>query len=661
MPPKKEREKKKPKTFTNPEELHRLCNDIVTGVRKICKGQTNKAVLIFLEHDFINNLEYMKEHYYNTNRIRKECQKDLYDFTIKLHKLILKYFNAPNAEMKITIGIFMETFNSVLIRCYIPEQHQTINKPYKDRINDLLWHLNFVLIDIIKKDTGINIKDIGNDASKVVANLRKFLLNQKSREYSSNELTNIFGTIFSNMSRFSDLFVEKLSGDYPDIAAYINKLLLLWERNLPKKFNPNIPHIDRNTIGYVGLIVLKRIMLTALLIVEEQPQLCLGYMKNLKPSFDELDMMLKKALLIQTKLYTPLMLKLRSQLEKKKRVSGQGHMYSGLQPNQQQIRQWQQRLTAFVQDLDRQQQQRTRSLQRKTTMATTSLPQTDVATNRQCLQRLTLQQKQQPTKTWKPEFAYQYRSPHYRHRNDFRVSTQENESLNQRKNMNIPQVQSSIIDQSLPVRVMEIAIQGGYSSILLIDVANKHKQLFPEQHQQKVVSAVKKIIPWDVPQTARKKPLYVFIEQGELDASLTPKATIDDRLLKNKNILQVKVSCVKETKSGARIDCYKKQQRHQQHFTKNPMDDFVLLTLKHALRSYYHQYMKHMGCDIKMLKKLETLEDIISQNPYEILFQQQDIGGLVQHTYKNIKFDELVPYTWAISDDRWRDWMREKR
>ena len=169
-------------------------------------------------------------------------------------------------------------------------------------------------------------------------------------------------------------------------------------------------------------------------------------------------------------------------------------------------------------------------------------------------------------------------------------------------------------------------------------------------------SNLRRLIPVEVPMKERKKPLFVLVEQTDLDRTTTPKATLDTGNTSS-GILRVKVSCVKQTRDGRRIDCYKKEQGQQ--FTKNPMDDFVLLTLRYALRSYYYKYMRHIGKDINLLKKLETFQELISNNPYNVLQQeQQQFGEIVRQSYETVRFDDNVPYTWLISDDQWRDWTR---
>ena len=91
------------------------------------------------------------------------------------------------------------------------------------------------------------------------------------------------------------------------------------------------------------------------------------------------------------------------------------------------------------------------------------------------------------------------------------------------------------------------------------------------------------------------------------------------------------------------------------------MDDFVLLTLRHALRSYYYKYMRHIGKDVNLLKNLETFRELVSHNPYQVLLQQQQLDDIVRQSYARVRFDEDVPYTWLISDDLWRDWGRSKK
>jgi hypothetical protein len=67
--------------------------------------------------------------------------------------------------------------------------------------------------------------------------------------------------------------------------------------------------------------------------------------------------------------------------------------------------------------------------------------------------------------------------------------------------------------------------------------------------------------------------------------------------------------------------------------------------------------MRHIGKDVNLLKNLETFQELISNNPFNVL-QQEQLGEIVRQSYDKVCFDEDVPYTWVISDDQWKDWTR---
>jgi hypothetical protein len=307
------------------------------------------------------------------------------------------------------------------------------------------------------------------------------------------------------------------------------------------------------------------------------------------------------------------------------------------QESKQQIRKWQQRVAKFLEQLDEENKKQQKTLPEKKYQQVVVFQQQ--------------QQQQKKRQQTKQQFLFDYVSPGYQHRQDKRISPEQNRMLQQRKLKNIDNVQSSIISQSIPTQIMGIAINGNYSSILLVDVANKKRGFTT---QQQMVSNMGVLIPWDVPKKALQKPLYVLVEQTGLDKSALPKATFEA----DPGVLRVKVSCFKQTQDGRKIDCYKKEKQGQ--FTKNPMDDFVLLTLKYALRSYYYKYMDYLGLGSNTLKKLENIEQLFTNNPYNTLLEEEDIGDIVRQTYDKIKFDKKVPYTWIVSNDQWKDWKRKR-
>jgi hypothetical protein len=162
---------------------------------------------------------------------------------------------------------------------------------------------------------------------------------------------------------------------------------------------------------------------------------------------------------------------------------------------------------------------------------------------------------------------------------------------------------------------------------------------------------LEKLLPMEIPPSFQKKPLFVLIDQGDLDPSGSAKIVFKRGA---RNTIHLEVSCAKERQDGTITDCFKKQSEHD--FTKNPMDDFVLLTLRHVLRSIYYKNMHNEG----KVSKLKRLQELVAQNPYSLLQNQQEIASLLQpivNTYD--KTLNTIPYTWSVSNDRFRDWKKE--
>jgi hypothetical protein len=229
---------------------------------------------------------------------------------------------------------------------------------------------------------------------------------------------------------------------------------------------------------------------------------------------------------------------------------------------------------------------------------------------------------------------------------------QQDQKLRQRKRVNIPLLQQSILQQSLPVKIMQIAREGGHTCILLIDQANKASQ-FQKKAGHTVYQKAMGLMPEEVPAKQRQKPLFVFVRQGGLDASRVPSATLMDH---GNGVLDVYVSCRKEGLHGP-TDCYRKQA--QGDFVKNPMDDFVLLTLKNSLISFYHEYARRRNKDTQELRMVERLKQLlVEDNPFGVLAQDTETGDYLNERYRNAVVVQDLPYTWHVSNDLFRDWTR---
>lgn len=301
-------------------------------------------------------------------------------------------------------------------------------------------------------------------------------------------------------------------------------------------------------------------------------------------------------------------------------------------PTQQQLKQWQQRYDMFLNQLQREQ------TQSKSLAISPPLPALPSYSQQEKKQQTLHRRQEQPHKM---DYSFVLPSP-YTHRNDPRFTQQQNRKLQQRKMTNRGTIQKSLADQSIPEKIMRMAVDGNYTCILLIDVSNQRENLN---------MPLEKLLPMEIPASFQKKPLFVLIEQGDLDLSGSAKVVLKRGA---RNTIHLEVSCAKQRQDGTITDCFKKQSDHD--FTKNPMDDFVLLTLRHVLRSIYY---KNMHND-KKVSKLKRLQDLVAQNPYSLLQNQQEIASLLQpivNTYD--KTLNTIPYTWSVSNDRFRDWKKE--
>jgi hypothetical protein len=302
-------------------------------------------------------------------------------------------------------------------------------------------------------------------------------------------------------------------------------------------------------------------------------------------------------------------------------------------PTQEQVKQWQQRYDMFLNQL-----QRERQIQSKPSAISPLVPLPSYSQQQKKKQQ-TLQRKQE--QHHQLDYSFVLPSP-YTHRDDPRFTQQQNRKLQQRKRTNRTTVQKSLADQSIPEKIMRMAVDGNYTCILLIDASNQRQHLS---------MPLEKLLPMEIPPSFQKKPLFVLIDQGDLDPSGSAKIVFKRGA---RNTIHLEVSCAKERQDGTITDCFKKQSEHD--FTKNPMDDFVLLTLRHVLRSIYY---KNMHNEVKV-SKLKRLQELVAQNPYSLLQNQQEIASLLQpivNTYD--KTLNTIPYTWSVSNDRFRDWKKE--
>lgn len=631
----------KPKVFKSQDELDGICDFILDNLDMIYKDSPSKKDLEEYIISFKSFILTIKAEYFY--KIKTSCRKDITKELYSVRENIQKYNESLPERRKINLRLSVignfRVINDLLRKCLIEDPVVSSKIDYYKK--DLTTFLD-VLIGILKENILIETdRDISNFQTNPQSKkkFRFFLLNTNRYTMSFKEIDNVLSAIHSYEMAMR-VMAEELKN--PEMKNYIFSMLNIWRSNVNKKKDPYFKkNVDKQLIAYCAMMILKRVLLANLLTLEDQQEMFIKYIDRLNPDLETLDDMIKTALNLkqQKRKYSEMMTRLREKMAQK--LKRQEKTFSSSQQHEepkQQIRQWQQRVAKFLEQLDEENKKQQETLPEKKYQ--------QVSTSQQQQQQ---QKKRQQTKQ---QFIFDYVSPGYQHRQDKRISPEQNRLLQQRKLKNIENVQSSIISQSIPTRIMEIAIHGNYSSILLVDVANRKRGFTT---QQQMLSNMGVLIPWDVPKNALRKPLYVLVEQAGLDKSALPKATFEEG---HSGVLHVKVSCVKQSQDGRKIDCYKKEKQGQ--FTKNPMDDFVLLTLKYTLRSYYYKYMDYLGLGSNTLKKLENIEQLFTNNPYNTLLEEEDIGDIVRQTYDKIKFDKKVPYTWIVSNDQWKDWKRKR-
>lgn len=427
-----------------------------------------------------------------------------------------------------------------------------------------------------------------------------------------------------------------------ELKLYLISLTNVWNPTIKKnyekidKFNwdDDETKIIIKLLYYCAFVILDRIVKVILMINTKKKQEEFLKMTNKENLIQQLDQILK-SIKFPTKEQHDIkpfrFLKLRQNLLKKSSLQRKEDV---VLPTQQQVKNWQQRYEAFLQQLKKEEQQSKPS----------AIP-TQASSLLQPLPSKPIEQQQKKTlslsKKEQYKIDYSYPPSPYTHKNDHRFTPQQNKKLEQRKLFNKYNIQQSLSIQSIPEQIMRQAMENNYTCIILIDAANQ---------KDKLSMPLKKLIPMEVPFSFRSKPLFVLVEQGNLDPSGLAKI-----VLRMGDPIYLQVSCAKERQDKTITDCFKKQSAND--FTKNPMDDFVLLTLQHALRSIYYKNNQ------RNVSKLKILQDLLAENPFSLLQTQgdDDVAVLFQpiiKTYYNILHDTM-PYTWSVTDDKFRDWKKQ--
>lgn len=476
--------------------------------------------------------------------------------------------------------------------------------------------------------------DEQSQKKKIKLNLSKYVPRQNIESISVDkivltlvEIDNVLEEVHDYLQQSDCIFIKS-------VRTYLYSLVDWWNKKIHKKLEKMMMRSDLyqgqydiiRTCYYVGSILLRRIGLAIFMVQDEEK--FMKYTELMKPTLQELQLLLDNIFLRKEQksqsVYQHLLQKMRKKALQKTITTI---------PTQQQVNKWQQQLAVFLKQLQHEMKEQEKSNLISITATTFSKQQYPSS------QQKTITQEKTKKPTLK-DFDFSVGWVDYRHNNDIRYTLQQNNKMEQRKNFNIENIKQSLLKQSIPERIMRIALQGQYTSILLVDVANQRDKLTSRRKQQ--------LVPIEIPPEQRKKPLFVYIEQGDLDVSRIAKVDFQQEA----NLIRISVSCAKRREDGSITDCFIKQSSHD--LTKNPMDDFVLLTLRQILRSYYYKYMSQLGRNVKSLEKIQEFQSILADNPYGVLLDDP----LLQKTLSITLYNEM-PYTWSVSDDKWRDWKKQ--
>jgi hypothetical protein len=228
---------------------------------------------------------------------------------------------------------------------------------------------------------------------------------------------------------------------------------------------------------------------------------------------------------------------------------------------------------------------------------------------------------------------------------------------------------------------MKYARSGGFSSIILVDVRNLVSRFTKAQldlfvstktrefdkKYQKLKAGRANIVPELSNTDDMLKPLYVFIDQGDLDTMMIPNVVMEPVI--EQDVIRICVSCVKDTSVGKR-NCKQKvnqvggggaSNNQDDEDTTNPMDDYVFLSLKSILEGFNERLVLLVSQKRAMeMKNLSLLEQYIRGHRYHpvsdsVLQKKKQILQTIRRLNKRTSL-KIIPI-YAMTHDKHRDWL----
>lgn len=245
----------------------------------------------------------------------------------------------------------------------------------------------------------------------------------------------------------------------------------------------------------------------------------------------------------------------------------------------------------------------------------------------------------------------------YKHNNQYEISR--SQVLQRRKNQNIRDVEDSMLLNKVGTTIMRHARSGGFSSIMLVDVRNmSHTMQGDFQSRfQKLYAQRSTLRTQDCAADDMEKPLYVFIDQGLLDHSM--QANIQMETLDDQSI-RIRVSCAKTITGNLKKNCMQHVESVDtyQADTTNPMDDYVLLSLRCILEKLNERVL---SADDKRksleMSNLRILDQFLRKHRYnQVSDAVMDKRRQLLRNIRQSSRAKVVP-VFVISKDKHRDWV----
>lgn len=231
--------------------------------------------------------------------------------------------------------------------------------------------------------------------------------------------------------------------------------------------------------------------------------------------------------------------------------------------------------------------------------------------------------------------------------------------LRQRKQENMVLLRDDV--SGLAKTIMEEALSSNASCVLLVDVRNISTKRFASQsfhgkRQKLFLQSNEKLIRQQLSQNDRldadlSNPLIVYVDQGDVEDGFQSGFVSSDDNMR----MLVRVPCVKPF-NGNQVDCHlKMSQTQQQQSLKNPMDDYVLLSLYSILNKYYRNRLHKEG---KLVEQaFREINQFMRWNPGMARYSP-DMALQFRDRMKEVRQFNKKPtsYAFIISGDMYRDW-----